>query len=260
MNTIIYEVEGNIANITFNRPNALNAINQEMLNELNLLLDEIKDNIHIQFVVFTGLGKAFIAGADISEMINMNPLEASAYGKFGSEVFRKIERLEKITIAAINGYCLGGGNELAMACCLRVASDKAKFGQPEVSLGIIPGFSGSIRLPRIVGTSKAKELLYTGKIIDANEALAIGLVSSVVSYDKLSETVIHLIHSINQNSFNAVLLAKHSIEEGMEAPIEDGIELETIYFSRCFSHLDQKEGMRAFLEKRKADFNHMKED
>ncbi|QVK19104.1 enoyl-CoA hydratase/isomerase family protein [Mycoplasmatota bacterium] len=260
MNTILYEVNDNIAKITFNRPNALNAINKEMLNELDQVINEIKADDNIHFVLFTGVGKAFIAGADISEMAHMNTSEAKAYGKFGADVFRKIELLKKVTIATINGYCLGGGNELAMACDIRIASEKAKFGQPEVSLGITPGFSGTIRLPRIVGVSKAKELLFTGKMIDAKEALTIGLVSSVEPLESLNEKVHHLIHSINKNSLHAVLSTKQVVDEGIEGSLDDGIELETVHFSNCFSFYDQKEGMNAFIEKRKAKFNHNKEE
>ncbi len=248
------EIKKNIAWVTFNRPKALNAINIEMLNELDQTVDVIKENVKVQFVIFTGLGKAFIAGADISEMVNMDELEAKNYGRLGAAVFRKIELLDKVTIALINGYCLGGGNELAMACDFRIASDKAKFGQPEVTLGITPGFSGTSRLPRIVGVTKAKELLFTGKMIDANEALKIGLLTQVVSHDTLQETGFKFIESMDNNSFNALIHIKHAIDEGMEAPLEDAIELETIYFSRCFSHSNQSEAMKAFFEKRKPNY------
>ncbi len=259
MKTILYEVNEDVALITFNRPTALNALNREILIELNSLLDNIKMDKSVNIVVFTGMGKAFIAGADISEIVHFSDEEAKQYSQFGSEVFHKIELLEKVTIAAINGYCLGGGNELALACDIRIASNKARFGQPEVTLGITPGFSGTQRLPRLIGVSKAKELLFTGKIIDAEEAHEIGLVNIVTSYESLNETVDSFIKSISKNSMNAVLLTKRAVNEGIEAPLEDGIELENIYFARCFLHSDQKEGMTAFLEKRQANFQKLEE-
>lgn len=252
MNTLMYEeISNKVVKISFNRPQALNALNQEMLKELDGIIDKVKKNTDIKYLLFTGCGKAFIAGADITEMKDMNNNEALEYGRLGSRLFRKIETLDKITIALVNGYCLGGGNELALACDFRFASTNAKFGQPEVTLGITPGFSGSCRLPRLVGLAKAKELLYTGKIIDAQEALAIGLVNRIEESDKLYEAGINFVETLEKNSFNALMNIKHMMLEGLDAPLEDAIELENIYFSRCFDHFDQKEGMTAFIEKRK---------
>lgn len=254
MNNLFLNLNERIATITFDRPNSLNSLNIETLHELDKVIEDIKNNETIDIIVFTGIGKAFIAGADISEMANMNELEAKEYAKLGSKIFRKIELLRQITIASINGYCLGGGNELAMATDMRIASENAKFGQPEVSLGIIPGFSGTQRLPRLIGITKAKELLFTGKIIDANEAKMLGLVNQVVSHELLTESALNLAQTILKNSQNAIQIAKKAINEGIEAPLDDAIELENIYFSQLFSTFDQKEGMAAFLEKRKANF------
>lgn len=254
MNNLFLNLNERIATITFDRPNSLNSLNIETLHELDKVIEDIKNNETIDIIIFTGIGKAFIAGADISEMANMNELEAKEYAKLGSKIFRKIELLRQITIASINGYCLGGGNELAMATDMRIASENAKFGQPEVSLGITPGFSGTQRLPRLIGITKAKELLFTGKIIDANEAKMLGLVNQVVSHELLTESALNLAQTILKNSQNAIQIAKKAINEGIEAPLDDAIELENIYFSQLFSTFDQKEGMAAFLEKRKANF------
>ncbi len=254
MNNLLLDVNEKIATITFNRPESLNALNIETLSEIDKVIEDIKNNENIEIVIFTGTGKAFIAGADISEMANMNEFEAKEYAKLGATIFRKIELLEKITIACINGYCLGGGNEFAMATDLRIASEHAKFGQPEVSLGIIPGFSGTQRLPRLIGVTKSKELLYTGKIIDANEAKLIGLVNQVVSHELLFESTLNLAKTILKNSQLAVRIAKKVVNEGIDSPLDDAIKLENTYFSQLFSTFEQKEGMQAFLEKRKANF------
>lgn len=254
METILLEINGNVAKVTFNRPNALNALNKQMLVELDTIITNIGNDPKIKYIIFIGVGKAFIAGADIAEMSDMSHEEAVAYGRLGAGIFRKIELLDKITIALVNGYCLGGGAELAMACDMRICSLNAKFGQPEVTLGITPGFSGTVRLPRLIGIAKAKELLYTGKVIDANDALVMGLVTSVVSTNGLAEAGENIISSLEKNSFNALIHIKKMLSEGMDAPIDDAIELENIYFAKCFNHNDQKEGMKAFLEKRKANF------
>lgn len=254
MENILLEVNESIARVTFNRPQSLNALNKKTLKELDEILTQIEKNEDIRYIVFTGTGKAFIAGADISEMKDFTQEQAFEYTKLGSKIFLRIERLPKITIALVNGYCLGGGLELAMACDIRIASINANFGQPEVSLGITPGFSGTVRLPRLVGITKAKELLFTGKMISANDALVIGLVNSVVSANELIDTGDKFIDSLKKNSFYALNNVKQMFRDGIDAPLEDAIELENIYFSRCFSHVDQKEGMSAFLEKRKANF------
>ncbi len=248
METVLCEVVGKIAKITFNRPEALNALNKKMLEQLHEVIDEIKNNEIIKYVIFTGSGKAFIAGADITEMADMDEDTAKEYAILGSSLFRKIEKLEKITIALINGYCLGGGNELAMSCDYRIAFNKAKFGQPEVSLGITPGFSGTVRLPLLVGLSKARDLLYTGRIISADEALAIGLITSVT--EDLASSCESLIETLENNSFNALI----AIKKLLDVEIDRAIALENSVFSQCFNHQHQKEGMKAFIEKRKPKY------
>lgn len=254
MEHIQYEIVDRVVWMTFNRPKAYNALNREMLQELNQLIELIKVDDDVDLIVLTGEGKAFIAGADISEMVNMTNEEAKAYGTFGATVFHQLECLPKPSIAMINGFCLGGGNELAMACDFRIASSKAKFGQPEVSLGITPGFCGTQRLPRLIGISKAKELLYTGKVIDANEALQIGLVNQVVEPEDLKKTVEELVQAILKNSQYAVRSCKQAIVEGIEVSMEEALTIEADYFATCFSDGEQQEGMKAFLEKRPAQF------
>lgn len=247
-------VENGIAILTLSRPEALNALNKGMLQELNGAIHMLEVNQDVDILVITGEGKSFVAGADISEMAEYSPKEAREYGFLGQNVFRKLEKLSKPTIAAINGYALGGGCELALACDLRIASNKAKFGQPEVSLGITPGFSGTQRLPKIVGLAKAKELIFTGKIITADESFGIGLVDKVVSNEELMSEVLELANSILINGQLAVRSAKKAIDEGYNESIDIGNKYELNYFSKCFETFDQKEGMKAFSEKRKPEF------
>jgi enoyl-CoA hydratase len=205
-------------------------------------------------LVITGEGKSFVAGADISEMAHLSEAEGLAFGQLGAAVFKKIEDLPFPVIAAVNGFALGGGCELAMACDIRIASAKAKFGQPEVGLGIIPGFSGTYRLPKLVGQGMAKELIYTGKVIAADEALRIGLVGSVVEPEELEGAVDALLAAILKNAPIAVRYAKACINGNYDLPADESIALENHYFAKCFTTEDQKEGMAAFLEKRKATF------
>ena len=205
-------------------------------------------------LVITGEGKAFVAGADISEMAHLSEPEGLAFGQRGSAVFKKIEDLPFPVVAAVNGFALGGGCELAMACDIRIASAKARFGQPEVGLGIIPGFSGTYRLPKLVGQGIAKELIYTGKMIGADEALRIGLVNSVVQPEELAGAVDALVTSILKNAPIAVSYAKACINENYDLDVDESIALENQYFSKCFATDDQKEGMDAFLNKRPAVF------
>lgn len=255
MNSVIVEKESNIAVVTINRPKALNALNSEVLRELNESLEQIKKDEEIYVVVLTGAGeKAFAAGADIAEMKGMSVMEARKFSLLGNSVFRKLEALEKPVIAAVNGFAIGGGCELILACDIRIASSKAKLGQPEVGLGITPGFGGTQRLARAVGLGAAKELIYTGKIIDAQEACRIGLVNRVVEPEKLMEEARTLASSIAANSPIAVKLCKTAINRGMQMDIDTAVIYEADVFAQCFSTEDQKEGMSAFIEKRTKNF------
>jgi enoyl-CoA hydratase len=240
--------------VTISRPSALNALNSDVLRELDALLDAVKEDENIYTVIFTGDGKAFVAGADIGEMSTLSGVEGKAFGTLGLKVFRKLEKLPQPTLAAVNGFALGGGCELAMACDMRIASQKAKFGQPEVGLGITPGFGGTQRLPRLVGVAKAMELILTGGMIDAEEAKSIGLVNQVVAPEALMETATQLMGKINGNGQIAVRLSKEAINTGIETDIETGFDVEASMFGLCFSTEDQKEGMNAFLSKEKANF------
>jgi enoyl-CoA hydratase len=251
---LLIKKEGNIAKLIINRPKALNALNSQVLEELNEALSNIEKDDEVFVLIITGEGKAFVAGADITEMKNMTPEEARKFAKLGLEVFRKIELLEKPVIAAVNGFALGGGCELAMSCDIRIAGDKAKFGQPEVGLGITPGFAGTQRLSRLVGIAKAKELIFTGDMIDAFEAEKVGLVNKVVSQDELMEEVTNLARKIASKGQIAVRYSKTAINRGIESDIETGMAMERELFSLCFATEDQKEGMTAFVDKRKPNF------
>ena len=239
--------------MTISSPATLNALNSTILSEIDSFVGSI-DKTSTRVLVITGEGKSFVAGADISEMSNLSEAEGLAFGQKGAAVFKKIEDLPFPVVAAINGFALGGGCELAMACDIRIASEKAKFGQPEVGLGIIPGFSGTYRLPKLVGQGIAKELIYTGKMITAAEALRIGLVNSVVAPEAFQEAVDSLVASIVKNAPRAVSLAKKSINENFDMNVDDALALENKYFAKCFATKDQKEGMAAFLGKRPATF------
>jgi enoyl-CoA hydratase len=247
---IIFERENNIAIIKINRPKVLNTLNSETLKELELLINYIGEDDEIYAVVLTGEGKAFAAGADITEMKDLNAIDGRRFGILGSRVFRKIELLTKPIIAAVNGYALGGGCELCMACDIRLASKKAKFGQSEVSLGIIPGFGGTQRLARLVGMGMAKQLLFTGDIIDAEEALRIGLINKIIEPEKLLNEAKALANKIASNAPIAVKLCKEAINRGIQVDMDTGLMYESEAFGICFSTEDQKEGMTAFIEKR----------
>lgn len=236
--------------LTINKPQSLNALDSEVLRELGSVVAETAADESIRVLIITGEGRAFVAGADISEMVSKDPMQGLAFGKFGAEVFRAIEQLPIPVIAAVNGFALGGGCELAMACDLRIASTKAKFGQPEVGLGIIPGFSGTQRLPRLVGPAKAKELVYTGEVIRADEALRIGLVNTVVEPEALMDETLALAEKIAAQAPVAVQLAKKAIDTGLQADIDTGIAIENDLFALCFSTRDQKVRMEAFLNKK----------
>lgn len=239
--------------LTISSPATLNALNSTILGELDAMISSI-DTRNTRVLIITGEGKSFVAGADIAQMSNLTAEEGYEFGKFGAMVFKKIEDLEIPVIAAVNGFALGGGCELAMACDIRIASAKARFGQPEVNLGIIPGFSGTYRLSKLVGQGIAKELIYTGNHIMADEALRIGLVNKVVAPEELMDTVMTMAESILTSAPIAVKLAKKCINENYDLTATEAIELENRYFSQCFATADQKEGMAAFLGKRAATF------
>ena len=244
-----------VVTLTISSPATLNALNSTILGELERFVDSL-DPDTTRVLVVTGEGKAFVAGADISEMAHLSEEEGLIFGRTGARVFKKIEDLPFPVIAAVNGFALGGGCELAMACDIRIASAKARFGQPEVGLGIIPGFSGTYRLPKLVGQGVAKELIYTGKMIDADEALRIGLVNSVVAPDELMTAVQATVAAILKNAPIAVGFAKACINENFDLDVDESLALENLYFAKCFATADQKEGMDAFLNKRKAAFKH----
>lgn len=255
MNNLLMEVENNAAVITINRPKSLNALNTETLEELNKLLAEVRDNKAIKVLILTGAGeKAFVAGADISEMVNATAEEGRAMALLAYETFCILENMSQVTIAAVNGYALGGGCEIAMACDIRVASENAKFGQPEVGLGILPGFGGTQRLPRLVGKGRAKELIFTCDQVDANEAYRIGLANKVVPLAELIDTCKVMAAKILSKGSYAIALAKSSINTGMDTDLSSGLKFEADLFGLSFATEDKKEGMSAFLEKRKANF------
>lgn len=252
-NLVIKKNDG-VCTVKINNPQSLNALNAQVLGELEYAFDMIRDEDDVRVVVLTGEGKAFVAGADIAYMRELNASQAKKFSEDGSRVFRKIETLNKVVIAAVNGFALGGGCELAMACDIRIASVKAKFGQPEVGLGIIPGFSGTQRLARLVGLGRAKELIFSGGHINAEEAYRIGLVNKVTEAEELMEETYKMADKIKSNSISAVVYSKECINRGTETDIETGIAYESNVFGLCFAFEDQKEGMSAFLEKRKPEF------
>lgn len=251
---IILEKDGNVALLTINRPKAMNALNSDTLKEIDAAIDNIAEDENVYAVILTGAGKAFVAGADITEMKDLNTVEGRKFGVLGNKVFRKLEKLDKPVIAAVNGFALGGGCELSLSCDIRIASSKAKFGQPEVGLGITPGFGGTQRLPRTVGAGMAKELIYTAQIINAEEALRIGLVNKVVEPDKLLEEVKNIANTIAANAPIAVKLCKAAINQGLQCDIDTAVAYEAEVFGECFATEDQKEGMTAFVEKRDKAF------
>lgn len=247
---ISFEREDRIALIKINRPKALNALNSETLKELDNILDTIAQDDNIYAIIITGEGKAFVAGADISEMHQLSAQQGKDFGRLGNKVFRKLEKLHKPVIAAVNGFALGGGCELSMACDIRIASSKAKFAQPEAGLGITPGFGGTQRLARIVGEGIAKELIYTCKRINAEEAYRIGLVNKVVEPEVLLDEARAMAKVIAENAPIAVSQCKEAITVGAQMDLDSALEFESESFGMCFATEDQKEGMAAFLEKR----------
>ena len=251
---VLVEKKDAVAVITVNRPEALNALNSEVLGALDEAVDDVLNDDSVRVIVFTGAGRAFVAGADIGEMADLDMEEGRAFGRRGQILFRKIERAEKPTIAAVNGFALGGGCELAMACDMRIASEYAVFGQPEVGLGITPGFSGTQRLAAVVGKAKAAEIILSASNIDAAAAEKIGLTNRTVPAEKLMEETMALASKIASNAPLAVKWANSAIKRGLETDIETGILIEADLFGMCFATQDQKEGMKAFLERRKPEF------
>jgi enoyl-CoA hydratase len=255
MNNVLCEKDGKTAIVTINRPQALNALNRETLEEILSCFMALEQDTEVCAVIVTGAGeKAFIAGADIAYMQNFDVLSARKFGRLGHQVLQVIESFSRPVIAAVNGFALGGGCELALACDLRLASANAKFGQPEVNLGVIPGFGGTQRLPRLVGTGHASELLFTGEIIDAEEACRIGLVNRVVPLDQLLPESLKITAKIAAKGPLAVKLCKEAAQAGMEMDLARACQYEADLFGVCFASEDQKEGMKAFLEKRQAKF------
>ena len=252
--TLRYEVEDQIAVLTINRPEALNALNGQVIGELEEAVSAVEADRSLKALIITGEGRSFVAGADIGAQAPLDVDGGRRWGQRGSALFRRIEKLEIPTIAAVNGFALGGGCELALACDIILASEKAKFGQPEVGLGITPGFSGTQRLPRRVGVGKAKELIYTGKMIKADEALRIGLANEVYPPEELMDKAKSLAKTIAGNAPIAVRYAKAAIDRGLQTDIDSGIAVENELFAMCFATADQKEGMQAFLDKRPATF------
>ena len=246
MTNVLLEKKGNIAVATINRPKALNALNSAVVADLDEMIGQIMADEEIRALVITGSGeKAFVAGADIGEMSTLTKAEGEAFGKLGNDVFRRLEKLPIPTIAAVNGC------ELSMSCDIRICADTAVFGQPETGLGITPGFGGTQRLARLVGPGMAKQLIYTAKNIKADEALRIGLVNAVYPAEELMPAAEKMASTIAKNAPIAVRACKKAINEGLEAKMDDAIVIEEKLFGSCFETADQKEGMGAFLEKRK---------
>lgn len=251
MGFVNYEVKGMTGIITINRPEALNALNSAVLDDLSAVLDSV-DQEAVRALVITGAGdKSFVAGADIGEMSTLTKAEGEAFGKKGNDVFRKIETFPLPVIAAINGYALGGGCELSMSCDIRICADNAMFGQPEVGLGITPGFGGTQRLARLVGMGMAKQMIYTARNIKADEALRIGLVNAVYAQEELLPAAEKMAGQIAMNAPIAVRACKKAVNDGLQVDMDKAVVVEEKLFGSCFETLDQKEGMGAFLEKRK---------
>ena len=251
MSFVNFEQQGAVAILTINRPEALNALNSQVLSDLDEVITKVEASPDIHAVILTGAGRSFVAGADIGEMKGFSAIDGKKFGVHGGGVFLRLENLSKPVIAAVNGFALGGGCELAMSCDIRIASEKAKFGQPEVGLGITPGFGGTQRLPRIVGISKAMELILTAKVIGAAEAKEIGLVSQVYAPEELMDKAMELANAICANAPIAVQESKRCIRMGMQTDIATGSAFEAEAFGVTCGTEDKDEGMGAFLEKRR---------
>ena len=243
----------NIAVITMNRPEALNALSKAVFADLEAVLDDVEKDDDVYVVIITGAGRAFIAGADIGEMATMNVAEGLDVSELGNRLLMRVDMMEKPTIAAVNGFALGGGCEMALACDIRIASEKAKFGQPEVGLGIIPGFGGTQRMARIIGTGAAMELIYTADTIDAQKAKEIGMVNYVVPAEELMDKTMELAQKICKNAQKAIRVSKMAIRRGIDCDISTAVTYEALAFATCFGTEDQKDAMKAFVEKKKLD-------
>ncbi len=255
MENILFNKKNGVAYLTINRPRFLNALNRKTILEIGAVVDILEKDESVQVLIVRGAGgRAFVAGADISKMLDMNVEEGKEISNLAQSVFSRLKNLPQVVIGAINGYALGGGNELAMACDIRIASSRAKFGQPEVKLGLIPGFGGTQRLQRIVGQGYSKELIFTGDMISAQEAFRIGLVNHVVAPEALNRVVNDLAQKIMNNGMKAVKLAKKSINEGGSIDLDSGLAIENRDWTNCFTNEESKEGMSAFVEKRKPNF------
>ena len=251
MSFVTLETKGSIGVLTMNRPEALNALNEQVLRDLDAALDQAAAQEDLLVLILTGAGRSFVAGADIAQMKDLSPMEAKKFGLYGNGVFLKLENFPKPVIAAVNGFALGGGCELAMSCDIRVASEKAKFGQPEVGLGITPGFGGTQRLARIVGASNAMELILTAKTISAAQAQEMGLVSHVYPPEELMDKAMELAQAIAANAQVAVRESKAAIRRGLQTDMTTGTAFEAEAFALCFSTEDQKDAMTAFVNKEK---------
>ena len=252
-NNLLVEIDQRVAWVTINRPKALNALNPDTINELSAAIGSLEQHPSVKVIVLTGSGdKAFVAGADLALMKTFSPVQARSFALQTGSLFRQIENSPRVVIAAINGYALGGGCELAMACDLRLAAEQAQMGQPEINLGIIPGWGGTQRLPRLVGVSRAKEMMFTGEMVSAQRALQIGLVDHVFAQDELFSHTQKLAQTIASNPQIAIRLIKEAVQNGMEMDKEKAIRYEADLFGLCFTTEDQREGMSAFFEKRSA--------
>ena len=250
MGFVDYEVDGAVGIITINRPKALNALNEEVLGDLEAVFDAVDINT-VRCLILTGAGdKSFVAGADIGAMSTMTKAEGTAFGKKGNDIFLKIEKFPIPVIAAINGFALGGGCEISMSCDIRICSDNAMFGQPEVGLGITPGFGGTQRLARLIGAGMAKQLIYTARNIKADEAYRIGLVNAVYPQEELLPAAKKMAATIAGNAPIAVRACKKAINEGLQVSIDEGVAIEEELFGSCFESYDQQEGMANFLRKK----------
>lgn len=253
--TLLYEKKDGIGTVTINRPDKRNALNSTVYKELYDAFEAIEEDAEVRVVILTGAGdRAFCAGSDIAEMQNMGPIEIQKFMVTIRKTSDFIYALTKPTIAAVNGYALGGGCELSMCCDLRIASDRARFGQPEITLGLIPGASGTQRLPRLIGAAKAKEMIFTGDLIDAATALSLGLVNKVVPAEKLMEEALALAAKLAGLSGPVLAMAKMAINTGLDTDLASGLNMEAKCNALCFATYDRKEGMDAFVEKRKAVF------
>ncbi|WP_373499954.1 enoyl-CoA hydratase/isomerase family protein [Desulfococcus sp.] len=252
---ILFTTEDGIATLTFNRPKALNALNAALLDELSQAFDEVAENEDVRVLILTGAGdKSFVAGADITELAIFGPLQAKAFAHKGQAVISKLQVLAIPVIAAVNGFALGGGNEMALACDFIYASENATFGLPEIKLGLIPGFGGTQRLPRLIGANRAKEMIFTGKLIPAAEALEIGMVNRVFTPDALMEEALKTARLIAAKGKVSLRAAKQTVNCGLNVDLATGLDIECEAFALCMASEDAKEGTTAFLEKRKASF------